>query len=293
MIALFVLKLSAGITLMWWLMPRREVTDGFFRIQMRVVLGLAVLAALLLTRGGTWEVPANPQPTAAAAESTSAESTESADSDNSNDTPAVSEVAAHENLEFARRWQFRIQILTAVVAYAGSVVWALGRRLPGNICIHLMMLACCGSLGLHSWLAPGSCTGLQFLSDFSSAAVCGSVLTGMLLGHWYLTTPTMSIRPLWWFDAVIAVAACLRLAASATALVMEGTALPGMTHWIWLGIRWTGTIVAPLAVSIVVWRILRYRNTQSATGVLFAGLILVMMGEMSGALLERDLQIPY
>ena len=39
MIALFSLKLSAGIALMWWLMPRREVTDGFFRIQMRVLLG--------------------------------------------------------------------------------------------------------------------------------------------------------------------------------------------------------------------------------------------------------------
>ena len=46
MVALFVLKLVAGITLMWLLMPRKEVTDGFFRIQMLVALGLCVLAVL-------------------------------------------------------------------------------------------------------------------------------------------------------------------------------------------------------------------------------------------------------
>ena len=49
----------------------------------------------------------------------------------------------------------------------------------------------------------------------------------------------------------------------------------------------------PLALSLVLLRILRYRNTQSATGVLFAGLIVVFMGEMTAALLERDLLVPY
>ena len=46
MVALFVLKLVTGVTLMWLLMPRKEVTDGFFRIQMLVGLGLCVLIAL-------------------------------------------------------------------------------------------------------------------------------------------------------------------------------------------------------------------------------------------------------
>lgn len=282
MIALFVLKLSAGITLMWWLMPRREVTDGFFRIQMRVVLGLAVLAALLLARSGTWETPV-----ASDAVSLTEPQVEGLEG------PAFPDVDMASRLKFAQTWQFRLQILVAVLGYIGSVVWALGRRRPGNICIHLMLLGCCGSLALHSCLAPSSCMWLQLLSDFSSAAVCGSVLTGMLLGHWYLTTPSMSIRPLWWFTVVIAVAGGLRLAASAGAVMLDGVDLPGLTHWIWLGIRWTGTVFTPLLVSFVVWRILRYRNTQSATGVLFAGLILVLMGEMSGALLERDLHIPY
>ena len=39
-------------------------------------------------------------------------------------------------------------------------------------------------------------------------------------------------------------------------------------------------------------RILRYRNTQAATGVLFAGVILVFLGEMSAALLLAELRHP-
>jgi hypothetical protein len=208
MIALFVLKLSAGITLMWWLMPRREVTDGFFRIQMRVVLGLAVLAVLLLSQTGTWDVQ-----TVAADPALAANQTQPSE---------LGESVAAQTWDWMR-WA---QIALAVVAYFGSVFWALGRRLPGNICIHLMVLVSSGSVLLHSLRVPCSCVWLQLLSDFSSAAVCGSVLTAMLLGHWYLTTPTMSTRPLYWFNGMIIAAAALRLVASVTAVVTEGLALP-------------------------------------------------------------------
>ncbi len=278
MIALFVIKLSAGICMMWLLMPRRKVTDGFFRIQMRVVLGLAVLAALLLSSNGTWNVGDSVTP--------QSEMVEAADA-------VGGQVAAQKSLESVRRWQLRIQVGVAFVGYLGSVVWALGRRLPGNLCIHVMTVGSCASVALHSVYGPGECIWLQLVSDFASSAVCGSVLTAMLLGHWYLTTPTMSTQPLWWFNYAIVAAACLRLIASVTAVVTQGLQVSGTTHWMWLGMHWLGTIVVPLIVAALVWRILKFRNTQSATGVLFAGLILVLMGEMSGTLLGRDLHIPY
>ncbi|MEZ6063057.1 MAG: hypothetical protein R3C19_22155 [Planctomycetaceae bacterium] len=263
MIALFVLKLSAGITLMWWLMPRKDVTDGFFRIQMRLLLGLAVLAALLLSSAGTWD-----------------------------DLPDAPSAAA---LSVATAGQQRlVEIGVAVAAYAGSVFWALGRRLPGNICIHMLTLASIVALGLHSCRVPNQASlPLQLLSDFSSAAVLGSVMTGMLLGHWYLTTPTMSIRPLWWFIKAISAAGGVRLVASAWSAAQFGFPSEDLTRTIWLATRWIGGIVVPLAVAVIVWRILKYRNTQSATGVLFAGLILVFMAEMAASLLERDMKIPF
>ena len=46
MIAQFALRLICGMSLMWAIMPRRQVTSGFFRIQMLVVMGLGVLATL-------------------------------------------------------------------------------------------------------------------------------------------------------------------------------------------------------------------------------------------------------
>ena len=46
MISQFALRLICGMSLMWALMPRRDVTSGFFRIQMLVVMGLGVLAVL-------------------------------------------------------------------------------------------------------------------------------------------------------------------------------------------------------------------------------------------------------
>jgi len=42
----------------------------------------------------------------------------------------------------------------------------------------------------------------------------------------------------------------------------------------------------------MVWRILRYRNTQAATGVLFVGVIVTFIGELSATLVSRELHVP-
>jgi len=278
MIALFVLKLSVGVALMWWLMPRKEVTDGFFRIQMRVLLGLAVLIALLLAAGHTW----SPAPDALPS------------SESANSPVDLATANGKWSVETVTWWIRGLAIAAGMISYAGSIFWALGRRLPGNLCIHLLTALLVVALGLHSVNVPNqSSIPQQLLADFSSAAVLGSVMTAMLLGHWYLTTPTMSINPLWWFNYAILASAVLRLAASGWAAVVHD--LPGSdaTQTIWLSLRWLGGIVAPILVVMMVWRILKHRNTQSATGVFFAGLIVVFMGEMTAALLERDTLIPF
>ena len=265
MMALFILKLSTGITLMWWLMPRKDVTDGFFRIQMRVLLGLTVLVALTLVQGTTW-------------------STELLEPDS----------AELQQAEHVAAWIRGLCIAAGTLCYAGTIFWALGRRLPGNICIHLLNVLCVSALALHSWNVPNDGSRWQqFLSDFSTAAVTGGVLTGMLLGHWYLTTPTMSIGPIWWVNKAILVAVICRLVVSSWVAAEFGASFDDSTRLIWLGLRWIGGIVAPAVMTAMVWRILKHRNTQSATGVLFAGLILVFMGEMTASLLERDIMLPY
>lgn len=282
MIALFLLKLSVGITLMWALMPRKDVTDGFFRIQMRLLLGLTVLAALSLTQ----EINAQQ----------SVNSTIEADQTTAINAAAQTEfVTHHPKMTTDTLRQIRsLMIGVAVLSYFASIFWALGRRRPGNLCIHLLNIACVTAVVLHAWhIATDAGMTLQLLSDFSTAVVLGAVITGMLLGHWYLTTPSMSITPLWWFNYAILCAAVLRLCASTWTGVAFGFGQQDTTHTTWLVIRWVGGIGVPICLSAVVWRILKFRNTQSATGVLFAGLIMVFMGEMTAALLERDVQLPY
>ena len=263
MVALFVIKLVAGITLMWWLMPRKEVTDGFFRIQMLVALGLCVLAVLTTNAASLYgSKPLSPD-----------------------------ELRNSQSVIFVLKG---MMIAGATTAYTGHIFWKLGRRGPGQITISLVGGYCLGALAIHSSRMVSTAPWvLQIASDLSSAAVLGAMLTGMLLGHWYLTTPTMSIRPLTWFARVLFVAAILRAAASGAAVFQFGWNVTDTTHTLWLWMRLIGGILVPIMTSLMVVRILRYRNTQSATGVLFAGLILVFMGEMTAALLERDLGIPY
>ncbi len=263
MVAFFVLKLVAGVVLMWLLMPRKEVTDGFFRIQMLVALGLCVLAVLTLDASSI-------------AGKTSASENET--------------LEAEQTISILKG----LLIGGAVTAYAGHIFWKLGRRFPGRVTIFLLGAFCIAALILHSVKMISAASVLhQVASDLSSAGVLGAMLTGMLLGHWYLTTPTMSIQPLTWFGRTLMIAAVVRLAVSGLSLGKFGWAASDTTHVLWLSMRLMGGIVVPIVTSLMVVRILRYRNTQSATGVLFAGLILVFMGEMTAALLERDLGIPY
>ena len=266
MIETFVLKLVTGIALMWLLMPRKEVTDGFFRIQMLVALGLCVLLVLVI------------HPRAASQESNSLTNVM---------TTGMRTEAGNELIRFT-------QVIAAVIAFAGHIVWKLGRRLPGVMAIYAVAILCLLSLATASLAGGVNFDSLNLLlSDLTSAAVLGATLTGMLLGHWYLTTPTMSIGPLSWFTKALAVAAVVRLLMTSLSLFRFGFASHDVVHLLWLVVRIVGGILVPFATAVVVARILKYRNTQSATGVLFAALILVFMGEMTAALLERDLRIPY
>lgn len=264
MVALFVLKLVAGIVLMWLLMPRRDVTDGFFRIQMLVVLGLSVLLVLTLETA------------------TLTGSGSSASPDEIRQSAGVLKLLKGMSLA------------SAIVAYLGHIFWKLGRRTPGRIAIFALAALTIGSLGIHAVrMAKLVPDWHQLASEFSSAAVLGATLTGMLLGHWYLTTPTMSIQPLSWFTKALFFAGLARLAATALTLAKIGWSSTDTTYTLWLAVRIIGSILVPLATAFFVARILKYRNTQSATGVLFAALILVFMGEMSATLLERTLHVPF
>ena len=149
MIAQFCLLLVLGMSLMWGLMPRKQVTAGFFRIQMLVVLGLSVLA--FLTLGRLRVLSGEPL---------------------SDQSMFVSQCSAGA---------------IAFVAYVGSVLWTLNRRPAGTVCnfavLALAFVNLVLSRGHGVWLATPSGAFL-FLSNISTSAVLGGSVTSMLLGHW-------------------------------------------------------------------------------------------------------------
>lgn len=241
---------------MWCLMPRQQVTSGFFRNQFLLALGLA--AVTCLTAGHFLPIEAGAT------------------------TPP-----AHE------RYLFSLELALGAVAYVGSVLWTLERRAAGGWCAAAILV---GTLAIltatqcdHSDLSRSA---LRLGSSLSSAAVLGGAMSGMLLGHWYLTATTMSIAPLERLTWLFLAAMVLRLGMSTAGWFLFAGPPLGSLHVTWLVLRWLAGIVAPLVLGVMVLRILRYRNTQSATGVLFACVILTFIGEMSAALLVQDLGHP-
>ncbi len=264
MITQFALRLICGLSVMWCVMPRQQVTSGFFRIQMLVTMGLGVLAAMA---AGQSPATLGGQPAAFSMDI--------------------------------------VRIVSGVLAagsFVGSILWTLERRAAGAryafgiaaLSALTVSLSCVATVQLPTLIGT-----LYWLSELSTGLVSGSAVGSMLLGHWYLTTPTMSISPLSRVNVLLGIAAVARLVLAGAGLLLYSPWTTGdggfdwkPIHSVWLCLEWLGGILGPLLVVWMVWRIMKYRNTQAATGVLFVGVILAFLGEMTGALLRRELNLP-
>lgn len=248
-LAQFAVRLICGMTLVLTAMPKTAVASGFFRVQMLIVMGLGVLAVL-------------------------ADQTGTSNSDVSS---------------WMSQLHWILSICLTILGFVSSVFWTLERR---KVATALLVITCgisIGTLGLGillsqplQWQMHGS---LVFLSDFSSALTLGSAMCGMLLGHSYLTTPTMSISPLFRLNQFVGWAGVARGLISGIVLALAWKQLQGGGVLTWLALRWIAGVCGPIMVWQMVQRILAFRNTQAATGVLFVGVILTLLGELTGTLL--------
>ena len=229
-------------------MPHATVASGFFRVQMLIVMGLGVLATL------SAHAPQAPSTVA----------------------PWIGQV------------HYALCIALAVLGFVASVFWTLERRRAGFKLLAVISILSVGALGLGILLISGvwklhwSCV---FVSDLSSALTLGAAMSGMLLGHSYLTSPTMAISPLLRLNEFLGWAGVLRGLISGVVLLAAWPHLRGDSTWIWLMLRWLAGIGGPIMVWQMVQRILVFKNTQAATGVLFVGVILTLLGELTGTLL--------
>jgi hypothetical protein len=180
----------------------------------------------------------------------------------------------------------------AVLGYLASIAWGLGLpRLGVPLTAGLVALAG----GLLAWISRGPDPALWALNAagrWGSAAALGSTLTAMLLGHYYLTSPAMSIEPLKRFVRAMAGSLAVRavLAAVGLALWASGAVAPATSEPIsalFLGMRWGLGIVAPAVATSMAWKTVAIRSTQSATGILYIGLTFLLFGEVTALTLSR------
>jgi hypothetical protein len=187
-----------------------------------------------------------------------------------------------------------LALLVAGVAlcFLGSLAWSLEEAPAGRTLIVVTAAALAAGLGLlETWSPRAEALAPVLLGDFASAALLGSALTAMLLGHSYLIAPAMSIRPLLRLLAALAVAVLARAALDGYALWRwtdsHALANLGNDTLLWLPVRWAVGFVAPLALDWMAWQTARIRSTQSATGILYVVVICCFLGELTALLLRE------
>jgi hypothetical protein len=183
-------------------------------------------------------------------------------------------------------------VSAAISGYLSSVAWGLGLRRFGLATAAVCALATAGwILALRAphdaglWAANAA-------SRLSSGFVLGATLTAMLLGHYYLTAPSMTIDPLKRATAMIACglgARCL-LAAVGLYIALAGHVTSDIAPIdnnavTLLAVRWGMGFVAAGISTYLAWKTAQIRSTQSATGILYITMIFVLFGELTSLVL--------
>lgn len=133
------------------------------------------------------------------------------------------------------------------------------------------------------------------LSVMTGAVVLGAAMSGMILGHWYLVTPGLSPRPLQTMTLVLIGALVAQAALIPIGLVAGGGSSSGPDVEALLGgttglsiafwLRVAAGLVLPLMIGWMTWQCCRIRSLQSATGLLYVAVALVLAGEIASKLL--------
>ncbi len=145
---------------------------------------------------------------------------------------------------------------------------------------------------------------LAAFNGVASAMMLGGVLAAMITGHWYLVSAKLPIRPLkiasGIFIGAVAVKALLVVLTLANYWTGPNEALARLARSflslapssIFFWARLSFGILGPLFFAYLIWGTVKIRSTQSATGILYAALILVLLGEAFGKFLFYFSGIP-
>ena len=252
----FLFRMSFGLAIAMALTPSKHVTAGFYRVHLWVTLGLNTFAAALV-----FLLPG--------------------------EFPGGRVIGVGS-------------AIAAVLSYIGAVVWLYEKPKPGVVFLWLVAVV---NL-FFGWqldvamqhVANGESAGMVIpLLDFvTSGLVIGLTFAAMLLGHWYLNTPTMKLDPLRRLVIGMALVTLLRMAFcgfGAWTLFQLPEVIEYFDRAV-LSLRWLTGLIGVLAMAYMTWETLKIPNTQSATGILYVGVIFVFIGELASRLLSVQMSFP-
>ena len=189
-------------------------------------------------------------------------------------------------------------VVAAIASYAGAAAWLYEKAGPGVLA--LAVIAASSLTGAWFSHSPSGTTTSQIvqclwaLDPVFGGLVLGVTMAAMLLGHWYLNQPGMSLVPLRRLVIAMAAAIVLRAILAGIALSLEQRAADTLelTEWLFVVMRWLTGLAGAIIVALMARQTLKIPNTQSATGILYVGVILTFIGELTAQLLSRGKAFP-
>jgi hypothetical protein len=248
----FLIRIGMGIAFSIAVTSPRQVTSGFFRIHLWVVMAISVLASLV-----AWSVDGGSSSSLSGSVTWVAVL-----------VAVASYLAASCWIYEARRAGRSLTVLATLLAGLLVVITAGG---PGH------------AITLEDW--P------RVLGAMTAGLLVGTTTAAMLLGHWYLNAPGMQLGPLRRLLVLVLASIALRSLVCGYGLLeslQADEAIPSF-WWIFVSFRWLAGILGTLILTLMAWLTLRVPNTQSATGILYAATVLAMLGELASQLLSHEL----
>jgi hypothetical protein len=210
-------------------------------------------------------------------------------------------------LEWDRPWEllgFVLFSLLFLVYYAS--LWF--ERLPDSSRLLELTAAvgfCAVAASALSYSGEGSGmaeAGLRMLNFLLGSLSLGAAMSGMLLGHWYLVAPELSLVPIKRLTGILLAALAaqgvmLGLTASPEMGAVPSTLVPQVEHllvaypYFLLGRLLVGLVGTFGLAALTMW-LLREGSTQAATGFLYTAVMTVTVGELIARFLFRLTGVP-
>ncbi len=175
-----------------------------------------------------------------------------------------------------------------------------------------LTLAASGSLGILALITDGITRAgldppwwapvLGAAYSLTSALFIGSIIFGMVLGHWYLVLPTLPIDPLRDLTRLMILSVTVKAMLLVITLLVyfyaggvehqetiSGFAgLGGLFFWA----RVLFGLLGPSVICYMTWETVKINSTQSATGLLYVATLLVLIGEPVSRFIYLTTSIP-